>query len=223
MIKSDYTAKMIGQFRKAMVTINELKKENKWEETLSEIDAAFKEIFRLGISFFNSFSEENVLDVLTMNGNIEVDRCIITAKLLEEQGIVYENLNDSNNSFYSYERSLSFFLEAFLQGRKADLEEFYADIDVIQEKISDYELSTKIKEKIFEYNVEKQWYTKAEDMLYEIISSENVDEKIVKEGVRFYEKLLTKDDEELEQADLPREEVEIALSDLKNKFCMKDN
>lgn len=223
MIKSDYTAKMIGQFRKAMVTINELKKENKWEETLSEIDAAFKEIFRLGISFFNSFSEENVLDVLTMNGNIEVDRCIITAKLLEEQGIVYENLNDSNNSFYSYERSLSFFLEAFLQGRKADLEEFYADIDVIQEKISDYELSTKIKEKIFEYNVEKQWYTKAEDMLYEIISSENVDEKIVKEGVRFYEKLLTKDDEELEQADLPREEVEIALTDLKNKFCLKDN
>lgn len=223
MIKSDYTAKMIGQFRKAMVTINELKKENKWEETLREIDAAFKEIFRLGISFFNSFSEENVLDVLTMNGNIEVDRCIITAKLLEEQGIVYENLNDSNNSFYSYERSLSFFLEAFLQGRKADLEEFYADIDVIQEKISDYELSTRIKEKIFEYNVEKQWYTKAEDMLYEIISSENVDEKIVKEGVRFYEKLLTKDDEELEQADLPREEVEIALSDLKNKFCMKDN
>lgn len=223
MIKSDYTAKMIGQFRKAMAKINELKEENRWEEALNEIDSAFKVIFRLGVSFFNSFSEDSVLDVLKMNGNIEADRCIIVAKLLEEQAVIYESSNELSKSFYSYERSLSFLLEAFLQGTKADLEEFYGDINIIQKKISDYELSEKVKEKIFEYDIEKQWYTKAEDILYELISSENAEKKMIKKGINFYEKLLTKNDEELEKADMPRKEVETALCDLKNKYGINDD
>ena len=61
-IKSNLTAALVKKFADALEKIQKYKGEGKNEEALTAIDDAFKEIFRLSSKFFNSFSDENLMD-----------------------------------------------------------------------------------------------------------------------------------------------------------------
>lgn len=217
MLKSDYTTKMIEQFKKAMEKINSLKENKDWNSVLEVIDYSFKDIFRLGSSFFNSLSYENVLDMVTMNGNIEQDRCIIVAKFLEEEAEAYNYLNDAEESNQLLQKSLRLFLKAYSEEKKADLEIYFADIKKIYEEIDYPEIDDESKMQLIVYFEAEGIYTKCEDLFYEILE-ENNDEVYVDKAIKFYNNLLEKSDAELENADLPRDEVIDGLSRLQKLY-----
>jgi predicted transcriptional regulator len=58
-------------------------------------------------------------------------------------------------------------------------------------------------------------YTKAEDMLWTLLSATEFDPEVAEEGVRFYEELLTWDDTALGAASLSRAELAEGLEALK--------
>lgn len=217
MLKSDYTTKMIEQFKKAMEKIDSLKSENDWNSVLAVIDSSFKEIFRLGSSFFNSLSYENILDIVTMNGSIEQDRCIIVAKFLEEEAEAFNHINQEDESVLLFQKSLRLFLEAFSTEKKADLEEYFSDIKSIYDKIDYLDIGERTKLQLIDYFKAKGIYTKCEDLLYEILE-DNSDSQYIEKGIEFYKNLLDKTDGELEDADLPRDEVLDGLSRLQNMY-----
>lgn len=217
MLKSDYTTKMIEQFKKAMEKIENRKYHNDWNSISDIIDSAFKEIFRLGSNFFNSISFENVLDIVTMNGNIEQDRCIIVAKFLEEEAEALIHIGKEAESNPMLQKSLKLFLEAYSAEKKADLEVYFSDIKTIYEKIDYMEIDNRSKLQLIDYFKAKGIYTKCEDLFYEILEDSS-DEEYIKKGIDFYNNLLNKSDEELENADLPRNEVLDGLKRLQKMY-----
>lgn len=216
MLKSYYTTKMIEQFNKAMEKINSLKIDNDWNSILAVIDSAFKEIFRLGSDFFDSLSYENVLDIVTMNGSIEQDRCIIVAKFLEEEAEAYNHMKYENESMMLMEKSFKLFLEAYSTEQKAELGRYIDDIKNMYDKMYYIEIDDKSKLQLIYYFEAEGIYTKCEDLLYDIIESSNNSEDYIKKGIEFYKRLLGKSDYELEKADLPRNEVTDGLNRLLN-------
>lgn len=219
MLKRDLTAELVGKFNEALDKIKKYREEGKNEEALNAIDNTLKDLFRLGFKFFNSFSDENLIDMVKTDGTINADKCIMMAKLLEEDAEILENLGDSNESFYIYLKSLNLFLEAFLnKDEDCDLQYFFSDIDIIIEKICDYKVPLILENKMIDYYIKIKNYDKAENILYEVLEDNNFDKAVLESGISFYEELLTKSDEDLENGNLSREEIVESLSVLKKKL-----
>lgn len=218
-IKSNLTAALVKKFTDALEKILKCKSEGKNEEALTLIDDTFKEIFRLSSKFFNSFSDENLMDMIKTDGTINADKCIMMAKLLEEESEIYELQNNPDEAFYLNLKALNLLLEAYInKDDNCDLQYYFSDIDLIIEKVSDYRIPSSLENRILDYYVKTDMYDKADDMLYETLKSNNFDKESLEKGIAFYELLLTKDDDTLVKGNLPREEVEESLSHLREKL-----
>lgn len=219
MLKRNLTAELVGKFNEALDKILECKKEGKIEEALSIIDNTLKDLFRLGSKFFKSFSNENLIDMVKTDGTINADKCIMMAKLLEEEAEIIEILGDSTEAFYINLKALNLFLEAYLnKDENCDLQNFFSDIDIIIEKVNDYKVPSIIQNKMVDYYVKSQNYDKAENILYEILEDNDFEKDVVKKGISFYEALLNKSDADLENGNLSKEEISESLFILKKKL-----
>ncbi|KZL93780.1 DUF6483 family protein [Clostridium magnum] len=219
MLKRNLTAELVGKFNEALAKIKEYREEGKNEEALIVIDNTLKDLFRLGFKFFNSFSDENLIDMVKTDGTINADKCIMMAKLLEEDAEILEDLGNSDESFYIYLKSLNLFLEAFLnKDEDCDLQGFFSDMDIIIEKICNYKVPVILQNKMIDYYIKTKNYDKAENILYEILEENDFNKNLLEKGISFYEELLNKDDEDLENGNLSKEEIIESLSSLKKKL-----
>ncbi|WPC41273.1 DUF6483 family protein [Clostridium sp. JS66] len=219
MLKRNLTSELVAKFKEFMDKILELRKEGKNQEALTTIDDTFKEIFRLSSKFFNSFSDENLLDMIKTDGTINADKCIMMAKLLEEEALIFEDENNLDEAFYMNLKSLNLFLEAYVnKNDDCDLQNYFSDIEPIIEKVSSYKIPISIQNKIMDYYLKINSYDKAEDVFYDILENNNFDKNIIEKGLNFYEALLLKGDKDLNENNLPREEINESIKFLKNKL-----
>lgn len=219
MLKRNLTSELVAKFKEFMDKILKLRKEGKNQEALTVIDNTFKEIFRLSSKFFNSFSDENLLDMIKTDGTINADKCIMMAKLLEEEALIFEDENNLDEAFYMNLKSLNLFLEAYVnKNDNCDLQNYFSDIEPIIEKVCSYKIPISIQNKLMDYYLKTNSYDKAEDMFYDILENNNFDGDIIKKGLDFYESLLLKDDNDLNKNNLPREEINESIKFLKNKL-----
>ncbi|MCI1944282.1 DUF6483 family protein [Clostridium luticellarii] len=218
MLKRTITAELIKKFNELLIKILDNKKSKNYEEALNLIDAAFKDMFRLSLKFFNSLSVENLMDMVKDKGTINTDKCIIMAKLLEEEGTILEIQNELDYSFYINQKSLHLFLNAYLNsGREDDCElsSYFTDIDSIIGKVCQYKLSYELQNQIIAYHIKSCRYDKAENIVYELLEESNYSTDMINYSIKFYNNLLLKSNSELSAGNLPREEILDSLSSLK--------
>lgn len=216
MLKRTITAELIKKFNELLIKILDGKKNKNYREALDLIDTAFKDMFRLSLKFFNSLSVDSLMEMVKINGTINTDKCIIMAKLLEEEGDILESENKLNDSFYIHQKSLHLFLNAYLSERvDCELEVHFSDIDSIIDKICQYKLSYELENQIIAYYTKSCKYDKAEDIIYELLQESAYSAQSIKYSIEFYNNLLLKSDSELCAGNLPREEIIDSLSSLK--------
>lgn len=219
MLKRNLTSELVEKFNEALNKIIASKNEGNYDNALNLIDNTFKDIFRLSVKFFNSFSDENLIDMVNTDGTINADKCIIMAKLLEEEADVLEHQNKLDESFYINLKSLNLFIEAYIsKDNNCDLQNYFSDIDMIIDKVSEYKISSSLQNKIIEYYIKANRYDKAEDSIYNLLNETNFNNDYIKSSIALYENLLLKSDEELLIGNLPREEIEDSLALLKKKL-----
>ena len=219
MLKRTITAELIKRFNELLIKILDSKKNKNYKEALDLIDNAFKDMFRLSLKFFNSFSVESLMDMVKVKGTINTEKCIIIAKLLEEEGNILEIQGELDYSFYINQKSLSLFLNAYLNKREScELESYFSDIDPLIEKICQYKLTCELQDKIIKYYIRCHIYDKAENTVYELLQENNYNVRSLKYAIKFYEDLLSKDNDELSAGKLPRNEIMASMSSLKSKL-----
>jgi len=208
MLKINVNSELIRKFSEIIKRILKKIEAGEYEKALTDIDGAFKDFFRLGSKFFNALTEENLLDMVKTNNIIDVDKCIIISKLLLEEGRALEKLYKDNESFFIYQKSLYLYIEAYIHvEEEVELEEYFQDIEILLSTISDYKLTIKLQKQIVKYYFKDGKYDIAENLLYEILEEEDYTQDSLVYVLKFYNDLLTKDDQELIKANLPREEV----------------
>ncbi|MDW8799906.1 DUF6483 family protein [Clostridium sp. A1-XYC3] len=219
MLKRNLTSELMSKFNEALNKIMEYKMSGKNEEALIVIDNTLKEIFRLGMKFFNSLSDDNLLDMIKTDGTINTDKCIMMAKLLEEEASILELQGNLDDAFYIELKSLNLFLHAYEgDNENCDLQHHFEDIEIMIEELSEYRLPSSVQNRIIDYYVKTNKYDKAEDTLYEILQENDFSNETIEKGISLYELLLNKDDNTLEEGNLSREEVEESLSILKKRL-----
>ncbi|WP_097027407.1 DUF6483 family protein [Clostridium peptidivorans] len=207
MLKSNFSKRLTNQFQESFEEVLSLTEDKNYDRALQLIDETFSNLFRLNSLFFNSMSNDNLIDILKVGGEIEKDKAIIISKLLEQRAYILSIQGKENESFYIYIKALNLFIEAFLCDKDTDLDRYFEDIPSIIEKTSGYVLSEETLRRIINYYKEVGNFASAEDYLYELLDVTEKNTESIAFAVEFYDSLVKLDDAALEKGNLSREEI----------------
>jgi hypothetical protein len=212
MLKNDYIMRIIEQFINAMALILRYQKADEYEKALQTTGDTFTKIFGAGSDFFNSLADQDLINLLKTNGALDKDKTIMIAALLKIEGDLFESQKNSDESSHRYLKSLNLYLESYLNdnpnGRAQTIStDYYNDIENLLQKLDSYELPPQTKNRIWQYFEKEGKYSRAEDLLYELYE-ETPEDDLFGQGISFYDRLMQKNDQQLNAGDLPRDEVE---------------
>jgi len=209
-LRNDLLMRMSEQIGKGLLYVIELKESGKYSEAISELQKVGEKYLGINHTVLDSSSDELLITVLNAGGNFDFVKAILLSELLQRYGEIYALQNDSAKINSYYTKALSLLIEAMLSNEQTRVEDYTPAIDSLINELDKYELSNHFKLKIFLYYERIGKFSKAEDLLFEMVE----DPVVVQEGISFYERLLDKTDEELLEGNLPRDEVEDSLAKL---------
>lgn len=219
MLKRNITSEMAQNFIKYLNKLDKEKNNKNYDEALNLIDTAFKDIFKLGGKFFNSFSTENLIDMATTNGGTSTDKCIMMAKLLQEEALILEAQDKLDDAFYINQKSLNIFLHGYInKNDNCTLNNYFDDMQSIIDNVFKYKLPVSLENKIRDYYASLNKYSSADNVAYDILEQNNYDKDLINDALAFYDKLLLKEDSILESGGITKSEIKESIAELKSKL-----
>ena len=218
MVNKDYIMRLIEQLSQAIAKILFNVENKNYEAATNEINLSYRGLTGLDPLLVNSMSDQELISFITKDKTAYQEKCLVIARLLRAEAEVNEIINnDFNNALGKYWKSLSLYLELSLNNIDA-IKDNSPHIEFILAKIKSYTLPLHIKYKLFRYCELIGEYSKAEDLLFELVDSKYPD--IISEGKNFFQRLSQKSNEELSAGNLPREELKNGIDDLNKKSVL---
>ncbi len=191
-----------------------LKKEVKnYEGAEEELVSAAKSLAGLDLNLIKILSAEDIISLMKTS-DIFTGRCLISAELLRQYGDLLSEKGKVQDSINLYMKSLWLYLEAILTKELPEPENFYERVDFMIKSLSRLEFPDQLKLKVFEYYEYSGKYSKAEDVLFELVESDY--NNIHNTGKQFYRNLYLKTDDELTRGNFSRDEIEDGLEEINN-------
>jgi len=186
-----------------------------YPQAFIEIDKAMKQFTGLDSKLIDSLSDEGIYAFLQFDSIIDTEKSIVIAELLKEKAEVTELKNGFEVSITYYVKALRFYIEALLANEDFRLKQYIQKVDFIIHKLKQNEIPNHLRYKLFQYYELFGRFAKAEDILFDLVDIGYPD--IYSEGKAFFERLLEKTDYELEEGNLPREELKEGLVELQKR------
>lgn len=217
MINKDYILRLAERFGRELAIILHLRKSNRHEEALIAIDDLFLRNTGLTTHFINSAPEDMLFKMISPLGLLNLDKCLWIAVLLKEEGDIYTEMGNADESYYRYVKSLRFFIEAALADKVIKDVDIAGATGEILQKLEEFELPFSLKTRLFRYFELTGSYSKAGDMLFEMVESDEPNaQEMIEPGREFYQRLLKKQNVDLQAGGLTRQKVEEGLENLEN-------
>lgn len=218
MLKITENSELIAKFTKALKQIKNFNALKNHEAALKLINSTFLDLFRLNIPFLSSLYYADIIALNKKSGKLDAEKTLIMGVLLSEYETTNSNLTGDSN-FFMIEKSLLLLLDAFdYNDGDKEFNDHFSYIPLVFEKIKDYDLSEETIYKSINYFKCIGNYSQCEDLLYELMDSNDYAKTYIEKSLGFYEDLLTKEDDILINGGLPREEILEAVSCLKKKL-----
>lgn len=204
MIERDYLMRMIDVLVRVLARVVFHKEAYEYPQALAEIDNACKSLVGMGSSLLRNFADTQLIEMFERDPETSGPKCYILGILLSEEADILRAQGIQDESLMQYMKSLSLLLTALLDIGAPAEPKHISIIDQTMELLRPFELPQHVKEKVFGYYEFTGNFGKAEDILFELVGS---DTRYTQMGERFYERLLSKSDDELIKGGLPRDEV----------------
>lgn len=189
-----------------------LKKEIKdYTGAEEEIMNAAKSIAGIDLNLIKILSAEDIIDLMKTSDTF-AGRCLISAELLKEYGDILSDKGKAEDSINVYMKSLWLYLEVIISKELPTPEDYYERTDFLITNLAMLNFPVQLKLKMFEYYEFTGRYSKAEDILFELIESDF--NNIHNIGKQFYRNLSLKTDDELTNGNFSREEIEDGLEEI---------
>jgi len=219
MIRRDYILRMIEECIRALARINSLKQGQHWNEASEELDAEFKKLFGDGAQAVARLSETELLARLMQDGPTHTlrEKTLILTTLLKEAGDVAAAEDRTEESRECYLKALHLLLDTLARGEVFECPEFVPKVETLKEALQGSRLPLRTHALLMQHYERTGEYAKAEDALFAMLDTEPSNDAIVDFGIAFYQRLLTQSDAALNEANLPRAEVEEGLKELQHR------
>ena len=219
MFQRDSILRLVQQFAKSLGVIATLKKARRLDEADEAIARTAKNLIGLDVDTLRALPLEHLIPLFRPGGSLDIGKSLVAGDILREQAAVASLREDDREAARSSLAALTLYLEVFGEGDPERIPErasYAAKTDELIEALGDYELGAGLRRKLFRYLEVQGRYADAEDLLFDLL--ESGEEPLVAEGVAFYQRLLSRKDEELEAGNLPRSEVREGLASLRSKL-----
>jgi len=214
MLTKDYIMRMIDTLVKVIERVLHLKEIEDFNGALDEIDKVTKELFGFDRNFINNLSDAQLVKMVSASEVLIAPNCYLLGALFKEEAEIFRLQNQEDTSIELYERALNLFVEG-LRNSSAEIEEGHLNkIKGVVDILENESVTIDTEESLFFYYEFTGAYDKAENLIYDLIEYDN---KYIENGISFCERLLKKDDNELINGNLPREEIAESLLSLRNK------
>lgn len=211
MLQRDYFMKLTQMLVAVLAKVIFHKENNNIDDAQLELESAAKTMVGIDLKLISILSVEDILQLM-QTSEIYAGRCIVTAELLKEYGDILDEKGKEEQSAGIYNKSLHLYIVAILTNEIPGVENYYPRVNFLINILSGLKLTPDFKQQLFKYYELSGQYSKAEDILFEMVE-ENV-EGIEKKGIKFYERLKNISDEELLKGNLSRKEVDESLSEI---------
>lgn len=205
----DYVLRMIQQMTSFLTRVLRLHGEGESEQALVEITHAYGRMAGLPASLVHGLSEEDLINLMTSQGQLNADRVLALAELLREEGHIYEDLDRFEEAYPRYLKALRLYLEAML-----DMDDLRASdipgIDEVIERLDGYDLTPGVRDRLLPYLEVAGQFDRAENVLVHWVETDG-DRASRVSLESYYRRLLTKSDAELMVGGLTRAEVREGL------------
>jgi tetratricopeptide (TPR) repeat protein len=195
----------------ALARILALAKGGKRDEAIGLFDEAYKPIAGVSGKVVATLDEEQLLTLLTSGSAPDPRRLTVAIELLVTEADLRAEAGEERQAAAHYRRALG--LTAYLAGTLGRL----PDGD-LPRKLADragmLALTPSQRLRLARLHEALGHYGDAEDALFEVLDDDPDDIPAIDHGIAFYQRLLAKDDAELEAGNLPRDEVRSALAEL---------
>ena len=172
-------------------------------EVRGQLEDAYREHLGVAGATIRRLSTDQLLEVLSAAGSLDGDRAFVVAALFELDAEVPDH--DEPQRAAQRMRALELYAEAgAVRVGQVDLPE---RVRRLRTALRDYQLPSAAFARLMRYLEADGRLAEAEDLLFEWLEDAGATRFVVAEGRAFYERLLARDDAELEAGQLPRAEV----------------
>ncbi len=214
MFRKDYLLQMVEDMVEMVGKVFGLKQQKKYAEALWEVDDLLSKNFRLNSKLLNSLSTEDMIEMFRLGGAIEADKLQGIARLLQEEGDIYLDMQQKDEGLTRLMKSLHLYLIADLHGADHTMLKLPERVEELKAQTRGYRLPAKTDKLLLGYEEEQGRYDEAENALYRLLDQHEITEA---EGLSFYQRLMERSDAELSAGGLPRAEVEEGADGLRRK------
>ncbi|HEV2328309.1 MAG TPA: DUF6483 family protein [Verrucomicrobiae bacterium] len=219
MIRRDYLLRQLEQFVVVLQKLAGLGKAGKWDEALGIADAQFKELAGAKPAELLAMSDTDLIAHLSEgNTSYEIqERISMVARLFKENGDILRAQGKVAESHGCCLKGLHLLLDAIADDPTAPRPEFLPTVEAFVIGLHDSSLNLETNAMLMRHYEQFREYARAEDSLFNMLDAEPGNVELLDVGIGFYERLLRMDDEALELGNLPRGEVSVGLSELKER------
>lgn len=214
MLKNDYMKEIETTLKIIREEIDRSILDGKTDVAFNMINKEVKALVGLDIDTINTLAFSDVIELVRKENQYNTERYVALGELLYFQGYMYNALKDEASKIKYYQKSLESFYHAYLEEEYLD-KKYISDAMEVVGDLSQYEVSLEDNIRIFRFYEINNQLDKAEDILFHMIKSTSKDKNVILKGIEFYNRLKEKDESYLETGNLPLDEVEDGLENLK--------
>jgi tetratricopeptide (TPR) repeat protein len=211
MLTEDYLMRLINMAIAALLKIAGLKSAGNYLQAMQVFDEMLEQLFGMRSNIIKELNDEAILDLLTYQEVLDIDRLIIAADLFKEEGDIYIGLFKPAESIRSYQRALDFYLVAALSGGAEYLSRPDEKIEKLIKILENRNLPPEIEYSLYIYKERIGQFAAAEYYLSRLLQTPGYSEDMIEEYKDFHKRLLEKSDDELDKGGMLREQVETNL------------
>ncbi|WP_088186623.1 DUF6483 family protein [Desulfosporosinus sp. FKA] len=211
--EKDYLMKMVKEFTAAISKLAGLKAEKNTEESQEVLNDTLKYFTDLDIKVIEALPYDILIHKISGN-TINSEKHLMLSELLKQQADIYELKGETLRAKNLYIKSLNMMLNVLME-QNDPISEPNNKVDELLEKIEWHNSPKESKVSLFQYYELIQNYGKAEDVLFNLLKTDEQNDAVLRQGMAFYKRLSQKDPAELQKGNLPMDEVFEGLETLK--------
>lgn len=224
MFRNDYVMRLIEQFGSTLAAMLGLKKQMKPQEAMELVGETYKRLFGLNPNLLRMLSERDLSELLSREGEATAEKMLIIAGLMKEEAELCRELGREDDSYRLNVKALHLTLFSANEHTSAEWIDVRGQIAELLARLSGYELSGETKLKLWTYYDSTGRFADAEDVLFELLdecgesqADPSACERLYRQALQFYERLLTLDEAVLEAGRLPLGEVRDGLAEVQRR------
>lgn len=221
MYQRDYLMRLIEQMTAALGTIMKLRRERKFEEAGQAVDGLLHRLGLPGRQVLGSLAAEEIERLLEVNGEVEADKLFLAARLLREEADVRAEAGEPDEACFVYAKALRVLAmseKRWTSGEGAIPKEVEAEAFALRERLRGRRLPLEACRDAARLFDRLERFELAENYWFEAAEAADGDEATIREGLRFYDRLLERDDGSLDRGALPRKEAQEGKAEYERRF-----